>query len=822
MKKLLALVLALVMTLGLATVSSSAAYSDAADVSLEEAVDVMSAVGVFQGADGKFSPKANLNREQAAKLIAYLDLGEDTAEALPAVKVFSDVPTTSWSAKYIAYCADAGYIAGDGTGKFNPTGELTGYAFGKMVLCVLGYDAGIEGFTGNNWSIAVAKLMESNDIAKGISTAASATLTREQAAQYCLNALKATMVEYENKGTSIEINGAKIATGASSAKAVEVADGTDYATVISKTADTVKETVELGEKLYDGDLVLTKSDKDALGRPGHTWTYDDDKIDTYADSAKLVYTESVSASDMATNLKNYKIKDAVTASVAAATYNTTDNSIAAKNTTATALEAAESKAIADLTGNGKTVEIYANSDKVITAVVAIAPKFTQISNVTTTAATSKHGAYTTYTFDTSKTAKVFSSVVDEDDDKDTVTLNGTFAKKDYITYYATKDGYVFDPVTTITGALTSITNKGVMTIDGNTYKLSGVTGAEAPAVSKTSKTFYVDALGYIIKADADDTTEYAYVVDAGKRLVAADNNTYKEKPFATLVFSDGTVKTVQVKESATGQTQSIVSYTVSKDIYTLTSLTGGNAARAVGANKLDDDTKSITGMKFNAKTVYYVLQYDENDDDVVEFQNTVTAYTGYTNAPVYATETNDFVFALDSDSDKDGIANYVFIDTKTDAADTGKYIYVKGTYINNEDGYVFDTIVAGENSTLTKSASDALKEDSLYQKASDTEALTATAQTIQNNGNLLYLNGSYVDGKTIADSVVVYFINMNDDSVVVSTAEDLADEYDASPDQTMDAESKLGTRGVYVEYDGNKVKTVYILFNSEDDVKAAG
>ena len=806
----------MVMTLGLATVSSSAAYSDAADVSLNEAVDVMSAVGVFQGADGKFSPKANLNREQAAKLIAYLDLGEDTAEALPAVKVFSDVPTTSWSAKYIAYCADAGYIAGDGTGKFNPTGELTGYAFGKMVLCVLGYDAGIEGFTGNNWSIAVAKLMESNDIAKGISTAASATLTREQAAQYCLNALKADMVEYQSKGTNIEINGAKIATGASAANTVANTEENDYRTDSGKD-----KVMQLCEKLYDGDLLLTKSDSDALGRPGHTWAYDDDKIDTYADSAKLVYTESVSASDMATNLKNYKIKAAVTASVAAATY-TTDTAIAAKNDTATALEATESKAIADLTGNGKTVEIYANSDKVITAVVAIAPKFTQISNVTTTAATSKHGAYTTYTFDTSKTAKVFSSVVDEDDDKDTVTLNGTFAKKDYITYYATNDGYVFDPVTTITGALTSITNKGVMTIDGNTYKLSGVTGAEAPAVSKTSKTFYVDALGYIIKADADDTTEYAYVVDAGKRLVAADNNTYKEKPFATLVFSDGTVKTVQVKESATGQTQSIVSYTVSKDIYTLTSLTGGNAARAVGANKLDDDTKSITGMKFNAKTVYYVLQYDENDDDVVEFQNTVTAYTGYTNAPVYATETNNFVFALDSDSDKDGIANYVFIDTKTDAADTGKYIYVKGTYINNEDGYVFDTIVAGEDSTLTKSASNALKEDSLYQKASDTEALAATAQKIQNNGNLLYLDGNYVDGKTIADSVVVYFINMNDDSVVVSTAEDLADEYDASPDQTMDAESKLGTRGVYVEYDGNKVKTVYILFNSEDDVKAAG
>ena len=172
MKKLLALVLALVMTLGLATVGASAAYSDAADVSLNEAVDVMSAVGVFQGSDGKFAPKENLTREQAAKLIAYLDLGENTAEALPALKVFDDVETTRWSAKYIAYCQDAGYIAGVGGNKFNPTGELTGYAFGKMVLCALGYDATIEGFTGNNWTLNVAKLMEKNDNADGIDSAA--------------------------------------------------------------------------------------------------------------------------------------------------------------------------------------------------------------------------------------------------------------------------------------------------------------------------------------------------------------------------------------------------------------------------------------------------------------------------------------------------------------------------------------------------------------------------------------------------------------------------------------------------------------------------
>ena len=69
MKKLLALVLALVMTLGLATVGTNADYSDADDISLEEAVDVMSAVGVFQGSDGKFSPKSVFTRGEALKMV---------------------------------------------------------------------------------------------------------------------------------------------------------------------------------------------------------------------------------------------------------------------------------------------------------------------------------------------------------------------------------------------------------------------------------------------------------------------------------------------------------------------------------------------------------------------------------------------------------------------------------------------------------------------------------------------------------------------------------------------------------------------------------
>jgi len=76
MKKLLALVLALVMSMSLVTISN-AAFKDADKIDYKEAVDVMNAVGVFIGDEkGNFNAKENLTREQAAKIIAYLELGE--------------------------------------------------------------------------------------------------------------------------------------------------------------------------------------------------------------------------------------------------------------------------------------------------------------------------------------------------------------------------------------------------------------------------------------------------------------------------------------------------------------------------------------------------------------------------------------------------------------------------------------------------------------------------------------------------------------------------------------------------------------------------
>ena len=317
MKKLLALVLALVMTMALA-VTSNAAFKDDDKISdsCKEAVDVMNAVGVLIGDNnGNFNPTANLTRAEAAKIISYLLLGNKTAEALVGSNKFSDVAATNWAAGYIDYCAAEKIVNGMGDGTFNPAGQLTGFQFAKMLLGALGYDATIEGFTGTDWEISVSKVAEQAGLFDGLKISGRSVLTREQAAQMCLNTIKAPLVEYSNKGGNISINGAEINIGAS--KAEYVTTTLAQAQRISKrtltnTLFTNKGgyTVEFGEKYYS-NLYLT-ADNDAFGRPANTWTLGTKDIGTYTDASTLVLTyenESVKGKDVYSDIGYSAISD---------------------------------------------------------------------------------------------------------------------------------------------------------------------------------------------------------------------------------------------------------------------------------------------------------------------------------------------------------------------------------------------------------------------------------------------------------------------------------------------------------------------------------
>ena len=805
LKKVLSLVLALAMALSLMTAAfatDASDFNDYDDVTYTEAVDVMTAIGVFNGASGNnFAPNATLTREQAAKIITYMLLGQEKADKLTAtVAPYADVAADRWSAGAIAYCTNEGILAGIGGGKFAPTAQLTGLEFAKMLLVALGYDAKIEKLEGSAWAINTATLAINSGLDDDMEISLSKALTREEAAQMAFNTMKANVVKYDNKGTNITLSdGTSVVIGASA-----VAAYTD-----NKYADTLeKDLTQFAEK-YCADLEKVVTDKDDLGRPGHGWEFKDASVGTYTDAAAFTYTAAIDKDDLKKDLKNYKVKAAVTA-VKNADSQTTTTLITA-NTNATALEDDELDAIVALGGNGITVEIYANSDKEITKIVQIAPKFAEVTAVNKTTANKSHGAYTTYTVD-SKSGKVYTTIVDEDKDVDTLVLGGDIAKNDMVTYYKGEKKLYINPVTSISGVLSSVTNKGVMTIDGSSYEASAITGYEKPGISKKEQNFYVDSFGYIIKAYEDASDNYAYVVPGTTKKVYVQNTdgTLDPAQRATLIFPDGTIETVTTSATWNDYAGKVVKYTINnKDKYVYAA---PSSSRVEAFTSLADDATAIGSLKTNNDTVYYVANFDKDEDDgTYSFNGTVTTYTGYKNAPSYATLSNNTAMALDTSSTADGIADVVFIgDEKASATETGKYVYVKGTYTQTSAGYVFDIIKAGEDDTVTKDAGNALLADTLYSAvgAMNTKAV-ANGTEVQNKGGLLYINDKYAD-LTVAADVTVYTINIADDSVSVGTAADLSSKFDA------DTYNVGGTRGVYVEKDGKKATTIYILYNSED------
>ena len=275
MKKFLSLVLALVMTMSLVTISAGAKdFTDDASVKYAEGVKVMDLLGVINGyEDGSFKPANTLTRGAAAKIICNLLLTPSIADTLPADKTgFKDVPATNTFAKYIAYCGNAGIINGYRDGTFRPAATLTGFAFMKMLMGALGYDAQIEGFTGDTFAVNVAAKVGELKLAKGNDTfVGTKAVTREEACLYAFNTLSAAMVKYASKGTKITVNGVEIIQGASAAE--KIMDDSGYYTF--------QEAKFAG--LKDG------TSKDDFGRVYKTWTYGKTTIKLLASKADKVY-----------------------------------------------------------------------------------------------------------------------------------------------------------------------------------------------------------------------------------------------------------------------------------------------------------------------------------------------------------------------------------------------------------------------------------------------------------------------------------------------------------------------------------------------------
>ena len=290
MKKFLSLVLTLAMALSMmmfaAPVAGAKDFTDRSSITndkMREAADVISAIEVMDGySDNSFRPQGTLTRQAAAKIICNLVLGPTTAKALPTTQnPFPDVPAGGEFSGYISYCADKGIINGYADGTFRPGDPLSGYAYLKMLLGALGFDAQIEQYVGANWRVNVAKQALGIGLADGLDAEldATRTVTREEASLYAFNMLQADLVSYGSK-VSVTTNGGETVTVGSQQASAQEWPRNSSTRVNNIKADSY---VQFAEQ-YFNKLVRTPDRTDAFGRPATRWDWKGVEIGTYHDT----------------------------------------------------------------------------------------------------------------------------------------------------------------------------------------------------------------------------------------------------------------------------------------------------------------------------------------------------------------------------------------------------------------------------------------------------------------------------------------------------------------------------------------------------------
>ena len=697
MKKFLSLVLALVMTMSLVTVSAGAKdFTDSSKITYKEAVDVMSAVKVIDGyTDGSFNPTNTLTRGAAAKIICNMILGPTTASALVAdAAPYSDVPTTNTFAGYIAYCAKEGIISGYADGTFRPANTLNGYAFMKMLLGALGYDATTEGYTGNNWSIQVAKRalhIELDDDLKGEFNGTKA-VTREEACLYAFNTLKATMVEYENNN-SVTVNGITF-TNKSDAK--EVTTGNKTGLAIGDNG-----TLQFAEKYFPDLKGTNEEDGDDFGRPAITWKVKSKKVGTYAKTPDLTYTDEVKGKTVYADLGKGKIAHGDITLYVNGLDKTTDLDSKFELTKDC------SKKVG---GKGTLTEVYfqeaknANEDDsvIIVEIETYLAQATSDYDKDDEELSIEFKASGAPSVDTTLSLDDLSNLADfEDEDYVLVTI----ATNDDDDYYVAS----IVKAEKVTATVTSYTKDDSVTAGGTKYSYNATFESKNDYVIKDEYDLYLDTYGNVIYTDgvsADD--DVVYVSEA-----VQDGKLSSSKVIASALFLDGSYKEITLNKAPDGEKykdkvddegnlsfdagwysfkeKSDGSYDLKKP------LDSEEPVTKVGQKITEKDSIKVAGYRATSKTQFVVTKALDESGKV---------YTGIKNVPAITNPNTGHVADVSIVMDGN-YAKYVLIvlnDAKDKStAKSGDLVYIleseptDETVNEDEDTiYTYDAIVNGK------------------------------------------------------------------------------------------------------------------------------
>ena len=472
MKKLLAMVLALVMTLSLAV--SANAFKDDKSISDDyaESVAVLNGMGVFKGyEDGSFQPEGNITRAEVATIIYRIytaDVAKNDKSGLYATyNKFSDMAGAGWAQGYIGYCANASLVKGYPDGTFKPSGKVTGYEVLAMILRAVGYDKNNE-FSGADWALHVAQTAQQLGVLDRVAktTDLNAPASRELVAELLFQGIQKAQVTYTPA----------------------------FGYVTDKVIGAKNNS--LGEKNFKLDSAKSS---DKWGRPATKWTYNTgDKATTFVEKPDLTYTKAVTECDVAHDA-GLKVDTAYTLYVNGQKQPTTYT----VNLTDT---------VTKMGAQGRLFEVY---DKTIVMIDTFLAKVTYVADIT---------------YDAQGHVKTPATITLEVYDSKTAPKTTALTLKDYDDNYGyAKDEYVL--INAYTDATNSATVSGKVLNNTKQYaeilgKATSIEGAQSVIYWNAQQhnvegTVYDDAVKFYLDQAEQKDAKYTWYFDSYNNLIGA-------------------------------------------------------------------------------------------------------------------------------------------------------------------------------------------------------------------------------------------------------------------------------------------------------------
>ena len=808
---------------------AGAAFTDSADIKVDtEVVDTLVSLGVVNGYDdGSFKPNGTVTRAEMAKMIYVLRTGNSDASAYNDDKTsFTDIGS-HWARGYIKYCQSLGIIAGKSNTKFVPNEKVSAQEAAKMLLVTLGYNAQKAGLVGTGWASKTNALADEAGLLEDVNTSFTAACPRQYAAQLIYNAIDAkTVVLRDGEYTDETAMGVANKTIGEKYMGLKKTVGT--LSSFSKTSG--KDTYEMSltdinenDSSTKYETSFTKVEKDYASLKYKTvkvlYKAKDDVYGVFATddntSTTGVLADLKMDSDKKVKLDGTKYDLASTTTVYVDGVKvTTDGEKTIKDWVTKYGDG----------GSNKFAKPYLKGTKVELLATDGSSDYS-ILNVTTYEIGKVSYVGSDYINVTTKGGVATQSVKRSDDD---FNYPSDIKKDDYVVVtkegnYADKKGLI-EKATVVEGKVQSTKGDNKVQINDNWYTMAS-DDVTAPKLNARVMLVVVNGYAYYVDTVTVGTDDIALLVDAGA------NSGVSSKKEARLIFADGTDKIVEIKkywedDSTKGEviqagtdylkTPILVTYDVSKDVYTLTKVDADDTAgydtyvtvtgdsvkvdgSVTGTIASSDGAKNLSKLYFESTGIVFV-RYDagvDNDDPSFKVVTGKTASNydkSLKGALAVANKSSNTYYAqvamIDFGTAKTGGSsddNYLVAldDSYTSKIDGTTYTMVKAWNGSEEKVYKSEdsvTLSAGDVFKYTEDGEDAISIEELKsQKSAYVSAYdegTGDITLMDSSKNEISSTASVCYDKVDSKDTVVFYVN-SDDGVGVANGEiRLADYYD--------------------------------------------